>query len=360
VSTKPKWQGPNKDGLTQSLINKWLSLDPYLMYFYLILGKEEYRDMEDNLMWGDTAHVGLEHLLEIPETVDQMSDEQWEDLDEKYLRYMAENYPLSGPTFKHSIPRMLRLYDDSYKRKLGRIKTEVPFKVPYTTESGTNITLKGKIDGLELMEGDNPYCLLDDLPPGMTSGKYTIEHKFKGRVDDANQRAELYVDLQINIYNYVAGTTRVIYDIIRIPDTQYAKPPYGRDTSHRGYVKRLYTGTKWGDFPIEKNQHLWIYQYDIRLDRADIRNYLREFLDPVAEQITRWYDHVTQPEFDINNTSTWGSVVYRKPVRLFDPSLTQSYKGDFYGFRTGDVDESELLDVDSYYAELPEGKEKDG
>ena len=52
--TTPLWKGPVIDGITQSMIGKFIQC-PYRFYLYAILGKVDNKPLPDNLIWGDVT-----------------------------------------------------------------------------------------------------------------------------------------------------------------------------------------------------------------------------------------------------------------------------------------------------------------
>lgn len=356
-----KWKGPKEDGLTQSLINRAMSEDPYRLYLYLGLGLEEYSETEPNLMYGSAAHVGLEHIIEKPYLINDFTPEDWEGVHEAIDECLNKDFPTCPPTFSHSIKRLLELYDDSFKEEYGRFMTELPFDVPYTSSQGIEVTLRGKIDALQIVKGAtvSDDCKLSEfnlrnLPEGYVPGRTIGEHKFKGRIDPIGARQEIPVDLQVAMYCYASGAREVIYDNIRIPDTQYSLPPKRQYQKTRSYIDELYDERRWGDFPISQKRHLWFSQLPVPITQENIDNTFMYTLDPFIDWITRWYDHCSDPNFDFQNPSHYNHLFYRKPIRLFDAARTMTYKGNYYGHMTNQVDLDELVPVESFYAELPE------
>lgn len=356
-----KWKGPKHDGITQSILNRFLGEDPYRLYLYFGLGLEEFSETEPNLMYGSAAHVGLEHIIEKPYTLPDFTPEDWADVHGAVDDCLNNDFPECPPTFSHSIKRLLELYDDSFKDEYGRFMTEVPFSVPYTTGHGHDITLRGKIDALQIIEGGtkSDTCKLTDhdlrhLIEGYAPGSTIGEHKFKGKIDPMGARVEIPVDLQVAMYCYASGAREVIYDNIRIPDTQYSLPPKRQYQKTKSYIDELYDSRKWGDFPVSQRKHLWFSQLPIPITQQNIDDTFHFTLDPVVDWIVRWYEHCSDPNFDYQNPKYYNHIFYKKPIRLFDAARTMTFKGNYYGHMTNQLDIDDLIPVKSFYAELPE------
>jgi hypothetical protein len=329
------WQGPKKDGITQSLINKFLQ-DPYAFYIYAYLGLEEYEEPEPNLVYGDTAHVGLEHIIAKPYTINDFSPEDWQEIDDIIDRYIDKNYPTAPATFPISIKRMIRLYDDSYSE--GRdFKTEVQFAVPYTNKFGQESTLRGKVDGI---------C-----------EKTLVEHKFTSRIDQVQTALETPIDLQTIVYCFVTGCREIIYDKIRIPDTQWSLPPKRQYQRPSNYINELYDSREWGDFPVTRKRHLWLQQTHLHISDEQVERLMAEMVDPLLDRIWRYHEYVSDPSFDWQDPKCFNHLYYRTPIRNFDPARTQQYKCAYYRYLTNQIELEDLVPVTSYFKELPDAKE---
>lgn len=325
-----KWPGPLEGGVTQSLINKFLEC-PLRFYIYAGLGLTDLRKPEPNLVWGDTCHIGLENLIEIPYQSIDFSDTDWEKIDKAVDEHMANEWPEAPANYAISIKNMLRLYDDSFKME-GKFETELKFQEPYTTRSGNKITLRGKVDGI--------------------SGDVLVEHKCKGKIDANQTYLETPTDLQITIYAHVMNARRIIYDLIRIPDTQWSLPPRRKYERPSYYINSLYTERQWGDFPINQKKHLWIQQVDLHLTTEQIEKTLAETVDPIIDRLCLYYEYVSDPNFDWQNPDHYNHLFYRTPIRHFDPSRTQSYKCSYWDHLVGNIDLDDLVPIESYYPEL--------
>ncbi len=332
-----KWLGPLHGGITQSLINRFLEC-PYRFYLYAALGLEELGEPEPNLIYGDTAHKGLEHIIKRPYQIIDFTPDDWHDIDNEIDCHINNYWPMAPATFPVSIKRMIRLYDDSFKEEYGPFETEKEFAVPYTSIHGHKITLRGKIDALST---SSPY-------PTPCIG----EHKFKGRFETKYIRQEIQVDQQLMIYCFVSGARQGIYDTIKIPDTQWAKPPKRERERPTSYINSLYDDREWGDYPISRKRHLWISQVPFTLEDSDIHQYFQETVDPLIDLICTWYDYVQQPGFDPENPKFYNRIFYKTPVRHFNPSNTENYKCNYYNYLTKQITINDLVPVKAFYAEL--------
>ena len=340
-NTNPAWKGPLEDGVTQSLLNKFL-VCPYRFYLYAILGLEEKKPPEPNLIWGDTAHKGLELLIEIPELSCNFTQEIWDYLDSSIDEHLKQYVPFPA-TFPYSIKRMLRLYDDSYKEKQPLV-TEEKFKIPWSTRRN-HVSLRGKLDGVN-------YRLI-------------AEHKCKGTWDAQQIEAEIPVDLQIHMYiegwrsmyNYTDEMPVIVYDHIRIPDTQFYIPARRMNQKISNWVEQWYEGGTSGDYPIKSKRHLWLNQKHFLWTNEHHHHFMQFNVNPLIDKLCSWWDTVTDPKFDIEDPRCFGPDMYKVPVRHFNPSNTEKFKCDYHNYLTGQIELSDLTPVKSFYPELEVKKE---
>lgn len=328
-----KWQGPLIGGITQSLLSKFLEC-PYQFYIYAGLGLEEPKEPEPNLVWGDTFHRGLEHIIEIPYQLHEFTPEDWATTQEVVEHHLRDKWPMAPQTYCLSINHMLPLYDDSYKTEYGTFRTEQKLSHLHTTRTGNKVLLRGKADAVNV------------------SNEILVEHKCKGKIDINQTYAESPYDLQVTMYSFILGTRTVIYDLVRIPDTQWSLPPKRQYESPKNYIKNLYFERAWGDFPVTKKKHLWLQQTTINLTDEQVELNMAEMVDPIIDKLCAYYDYVSDSNFDFQNPDHYNKLFYKTPIRHFDPARTASFKGPYWNHRVGALDLDCMVPVHSFYAEL--------
>lgn len=305
-------------GITQSLISKFLQC-PYSFYWYAIRGLEEPVTPPYSLVWGDVFHVGLEYYLRTQDI--ELASEKMES------RFYDHNFP--EPMIVHSTKRMLPLY----KLPPQEIETEVEFSRELTLPSGRRITVRGKADGVYQTK--------------------LFEHKCKKFIDPLQTMKEIPFDLQVNLYCYILGLNRVQYDLIRIPDEQFTLPRKLKDENLKDYCTRFYLHYAGDLYPIKSKSTLWIYQLELELEQEGIEKVINETFIPICERMCDWYETVTSPKFNIEDPTTWGSAMYRSPIRHFDPGRTDGYKSNYWNFLVDDLDVEDLVPV-HLFSELKE------
>ena len=336
-----KWKGPQVDGLTQSLINRIICC-PYSAYIYLILGLEENKELEPNLIYGDCGHKGLEVLIDNLNLCDR---ERFPLACQAAKKHLDDNYPEAEPTFRFSLPRLLRGFRVNHHKGDWVAETEIDTQI--TPEQFPNLSqevrIRGKVDGKTTNHPEYETCI--------------GEHKFKGYTDFLSTRDELWQDLQLNLYMFIEGAEWVIYDIFKVPDTQKYKPSVGYSESPEDWVKKIYegpVGSYGGFYPINQNRHKWIWQKPLYIPLEKQRFYWETTIIPIINKIVIWYEWVTQSGFDPDNPKYHNDIFYRMPVRHFDGRKTQTYKCDYHSYLIGQETIDDLRPVDSFYSELEE------
>ena len=332
----PRWKGPFKDGVTQSIMNDFLQ-DPFASYLSLILGiKEKEPKRPDpgspifNRTWGDTFHAGLEHLIA---TRDKSfaANKMLERLRAHKKNYILEHDSIDVGT---SLFNML----SCYTIPPGDFKTEIQFDVLANSVYSylPPWRLRGKLDGID--------------------GTTMLEHKCKKYVNPSQFKDEAQFDYQVNFYAKIMGCTDVIYDMIVIPEAQkyYSLPTKRVSESKEDYTNRLYfTHLDSNKFsPIFRYKQNWLSQQPVRLTNVD--TYWWQTIIPLLYRIQEWYEWVTCPNFDLADPRSYGPIFYRHPLRTFMPSSTDAFKRNLYTLLTGIDDISEYESTTKMFDELDE------
>jgi PD-(D/E)XK nuclease superfamily len=347
-----QWKGPIDGGVTQSLLQKYLQ-DPFSFVLYYGLGLEEPAVLNQNLIWGNMFHLLLEHTLEMPTLYNDLDSSANEALEALLTKEMNKYLHINATTY-HSVLQMMKLYDDRYKLAY-EIETERQFKLPYKTKNHT-VSLMGKMDGL----GHRRSMDIQTDVMGLNTEYSTIlvEHKCKGYHDKLQHRQEIHTDLQLNLYLHAADimgfdVSQVVYDIIRIPEDQWYCP--GRQAGERikFYIERLYNNcTPHKDFPVVRNKMFWLDQHIFTHPREKVTLYRKEVMDPIIDSLCYMYEYTLADSFDPLNPDCFNHLFHKKPLRLFDPARTSSFKKDFYNYLTGQIDISGLVKVPQLFKEL--------
>lgn len=325
------WKGPIEDGVTQSLLNKFLEC-PYSFYLYAILGLQDPEELNHNLIWGDCFHKGLELLI-------PTGDKKAAALG--MLEYLHDRYPTAPESFQYSLPRMLRLYRVS------------PFEGDWITEQVIDTTIQ--INEYKVRIRGKRDAITTNHPQ---YGPVLGEHKCKGYTDPAQTREELQQDVQCTLYLLTNDTECewVFYDLIKIPDTQKYGPAPQSGESSQDYIERIYSdgaiGSYGGKYPIYRYTSQWIDQGIYYFPVEDQEKVFNETIKPNILRLIQWYDYVTQPDFNHEDPKWFNEIFYKHPVRHFNGRRTEKFKCAYHGYLTGQQTLSDLVPVQSFYSEL--------
>lgn len=322
------WKGPLIDGITQSMMSKFVQC-PYRFYLYAILGLKDNTPLNPNLIWGDVFHKGLELFIRTKNHNTAVVG---------MLEYLRTKYPEAPSTYEISTKNLLyRFTLDTYQ---GEWTTEQSFSIPIETPTGRKILIRGKKDAIQT---DHPDY-----------GRILGEHKCKGYIDPTQTALEIRQDRQVNIYCYLHNIEWINYDLILIPEAVKYKPPRAFNESPQVWMEKLFTGPcgSYGIFPINQNKHLWIHNATYHLPREVQEKYWIETVYPTIDRMCVWWDWVTQSGFDHENPKFYNEFFYKTPVRQFEASNTEKFQCEYYNHLIGEEDISDLADVGSLYQEL--------
>lgn len=313
------WKGPIIDGVSISSMDSFLQC-PFRFYIQKILCLEDDLPPHPNLVYGDSGHVGLEHLIR----GDSLLDSQ-----RAALAHLKTNYPDCEllDSYRGSLPALLGLYDLTILLP-GKWQTEVEFS--------------RVIDGFKI----------NGIVDGLLPNKAIVEHKFKKQiaVDPILLSEEIHMDMQCNVYMKLFEVESVYYDLIGIPETGYKfQMPYkSKITDMVEYGQSLVYGGGYnrGDlYPIDRNLYKWISQRLYIIPFEDQESFWTKTFLPNLKRINQWFEYVTNPSFDPNNPSCYNEIFYINPVRSFQQSNTEKFKCNYHAILTGQDDYSTLRDT---------------
>jgi len=324
------WKGPLIDGVTQSLINTFLEC-PYSFYIYTILGLKDPSDVNENLIWGDCYHVGLEHYI---------PSGDFEYAHQKMIEHLHTKYPHHPDTYPFSLRKMLWEY--SLRKIKGSVVTEEIID-DYIDINNYKVRVRGKKDGV-----------ITDHPD---YGTVLVEHKAKGYIDPLKTREELHEDIQCNLYMKMQGNCEwVFYDLIKIPEAQKYSPKRGAREQPEKYMDRLFYSPDIGNYkdnyPISSYLHNWIHQGTHFIPQEQQERVFDLTIKPTILRMIQWYDYVTQPDFDFEDPKWFNEIFYKHPVRHFNARQTKNYNCRYHAYLTNQISLDQLEPVESYYSEL--------
>ena len=316
----PLWAGPSGEGrnggVTFSLLGKFLACRARFKV-QAVDGLKPHQTFSHKAEYGQMWHTCEEHYA---------AGNGWQAALATFTAALTKQYPLEGAQVskwsavcRQAFPVYLNYWQGEEKRnKVAHLYQEKVFDLPYRLPSGRVVRLRGKMDGVDLLEKDPP-------------GTYLFETKTKGNVDEGLLQRQLLFDLQTMLYLVVLDTWQelphklrgVRYNCIRRPlsggkgTITQRKPTRGSKCGKckgNGYgpagIPRTCpkcrgqgrTGGKPGETATAYYDRLggiiaaspsdYFYRWHVAVTPLDLQRFKDTFLNPVLEQMAWWYDTV--------------------------------------------------------------------
>ncbi len=275
----PVWQGPEQDGITYSLLSRFLVCRER----FRLLTVEGLRPAERfsaPLEFGNMWHAAEEGA----------GRGSWLVGLDGYTAGLRQRAPEAAEdiTFWHQVVRaMFPLYqrrwekDDTLRprEKQTVLLREQTFNVPYQLPSGRTVHLRGKWDGVDL------------LGPSV----WLREHKTKGEIDPEKLQRQLSFDLQTMLYlialrheyDRIGWAAKgpiggVVYNVVRRP-----RHRPGKKEGLADFLTRL-RGL------IEENPGHFFLRWRVDVAPVDVAAFRQQCLDPVLEQLCDWWKFISE------------------------------------------------------------------
>jgi hypothetical protein len=339
VSTGPAWKGPEVDGITQSLLSKFLVCRERFR-IQVIEGWKPADRFSKGLEYGNMWHICEEHFA---------AGNDWLQPLTQYCARLCKKYPTDQQEIDkwYNVCKIqFPVYVDFWS-KHADVRSRTPllqeenFKVPYELPSGRVVLLRGKFDSVDL------------IGKGKSAGIYLQENKSKGDIDEEKMRRQLEsgFDLQTMMYlialeNLEAerGTNKieivrhpvkgVRYNVVRRPlsggkgsirQKQGSKNVPAETASE--FYDRLKT-----DY-IEAEPEYFFMRWKVEVSEQDIERFKQQCFNPLLEQLCCWYDVMTLGEVKaeietINYVGGKNLTHYRMPSGIYNP-LTEGRETEY-------------------------------
>lgn len=338
AAAEPLWTGPNGEGpnggVTQSMIGSWLVCRERFRVRY-VLGLQPPDEFNHRICYGSGWHICEEHLA---------AKQDWEAPLKAYYAGLCKEYPMQQDQIQHwwqvtkaQFPVYVAYWKKhSYKVKVTSLLREQAFDVPYTLPSGRVVRLRGKWDGVELVN-----------EPRKPAGIFLFESKTKGDVDEDLLRRQLKFDLQTMWYLIALKVQREDYGstltehfqgapILGVRYNVIRRPLSGGKGSIRKHqpTKSNPAGESDAEFYtrlqgiIAEEPGYWFMRWTSEVSPQDVERFKVQFLNPCLEQLCSWYDWVAGEEKEINPEPFSAEYVqgslgwhFRLPYGVYSPLL---------------------------------------
>lgn len=326
-SNLPVWQGPQVEGITFSLLSRFLVCRERFRLM-VIEGLAPAPDFNKSIEYGSMWHVCEEaHAV----------NGDWKAKLKDYCQTLAHKFPTQGKEIEHWYNICWRQFEvyTSYWSKHPDVVYRTPilqeatFNVPYQLPSGRIVKLRGKFDSVDL------------IGKGATAGVYLQENKSKGDIDVNEISRNLAFDLQTMIYIIALKQTTLIssadrarikgvrYNVIRRPlaGGKHSIRPHKAtknqpEESLPDFYDRL-VGLIKEDAELafrDKQESFFFIRRRVEISDADIDSFKQTCLNPILEQLCDWYDWVTD-DVGVWDCEQGHGIHYRLPFGVYNPLL---------------------------------------
>lgn len=309
---EPAWKGPEQDGITFSLLSKFLTCRERFRVM-TIEGWRPARRFSHQVEYGNMWHVCEE---------EHAAGRPWEPKLVEYARKIMSVYPLDQERIDHwyNVCKVQFPVYVEYWSKNDEVRDRTPllqeqvFDVPYKLPSGRTVRLRGKWDSVDL------------IGKGKTAGIFVQENKTKGDVDIERIQRQVSYDLQTMIYlvalnewinenaqddpgfaeEFGKPILGVRYNVVRRPLSggegsivQRKGSKNVAPESKEEFYARLRgvidgTGKKTNGENYEGPGY-WFHRWTARVTDTDVARFREKTLDPILEQLCCWYENVSDP-----------------------------------------------------------------
>lgn len=282
----PLWNGPEHDGITFSLLSRFLVCRERFRLL-VIEGWKPADTFNHRLEFGNMWHVCEEAFAKLDPNC-----AQWDDCLAAYAKMLCKRYPLQQEEIdkRYNICKLMFPIYVEYWRRNQDVKDRTPllqeqvFDVPYKLPSGRTVRLRGKWDAVDL------------IGKGKDAGVYLQENKTKSDIDESQIKRQLSFDLQTMLYlvamheggewswngKPAAQIKGVRYNVIKRP-RQYQ----GKKETKESFFERL-------EAIIKVSPGEFFMRWKVEISSGDVVRFRRECLDPVMEQLCDWWEWVKE------------------------------------------------------------------
>jgi hypothetical protein len=339
VELGPLWKGPEVDGITNSLLSKFL-VCRHRFYLRVVKGLKEDKGFSHYLEYGQLWHEAEEALAQ---------GDDWKARMHKYCESLYEKYMGSEAQIAHwySVCKtQFPIYVKHWKRHPNSrakkyIFQEYEFNEPYKLPSGRIVRIRGKIDG-----GSE-----------QRKGILIQENKTKGKIDDEGLQRTVDQNVQTMIYNTAARILKkkegnpisasklplkgTMYNVIRRPLSDNYAIRQKKTESSEQFYKRLGKS-------IEAQPDRFFKRWDAYIYDRDIKKFATEILDPVLQQLCDWWDWIkADPAHPFRTGNT---LHFRLPFGIYN-AMFDGQRGEYFDLLTTGS-EVGLVKVDNLFPEL--------
>jgi hypothetical protein len=363
--TSAVWRGPREDGVTYSLLSRFL-VDREAFRLYVVEGLAPQEHFDAPIEYGNMWHVCEEALAAGKDFKKALASycnrvlmprfaASWNE-----VTHWSRTCSTQFATYANYWAKNAK--DDASHRRLLH---EHEFNVAYHLPSGRNVILRGKWDSVDDVGG---------------SGLWLQENKSKGRVDEENIARQLRWDLQTMIY-VVALDDELVHGVpnMLLPE---GKPFAG---VRYNVIRRPFSGGKGSIRKLQPTKSnpagesddqfyarldndyfraepgYWFMRWDVSITSEEIKAFRVQTLDPILEQLCDWWEWITDAGADPwcigeqdGRVRAGMGLHYRMPYGVYNPKL-EGREADLDDYMDGQIGKESLRVVTTMFPELNGG-----
>lgn len=325
--TSPLWKGPEEDGITFSLLCRFLCCRERFR-LYVVEGLKPTDAFNHKIEYGNMWHVCEESFAKVGNLTTVTKPGQlapWQVNLVAYCTNLCRKYPTQQEQIDHwfNVCRVQFPEYITYWAKNKDVVERTPllqeyvFNVPYRLSSGRTVKLRGKWDSVDL------------IGTGKSAGIYLQENKTKGDIKELQMKRQLSFDLQTMLYLVALYEQKMVrdkelkgksirgiplktdpilgvrYNIIRRPlsgGTGTIRQHKPSKSNPQGEGKAEFYNRLLNDY-IKADPKSYFMRWKVEISPADVEKFRRECLDPTLESLCDWWNWITysQDPFEINS-----------------------------------------------------------
>jgi hypothetical protein len=373
---EPLWKGPHEDGITFSLLSRFLVCRERFR-LYALEGLRPVRRFDHRIGFGDMWHVAEQEFALVG--WNQTSQDTLRDYAARLCRlYSTQQQEVDHwyNVVKVTFPQYVEFWSKNQDvKERTPVFQEQKFRAEYKLPSGRLVYLRGKWDAVDI------------VGKGRDARVWIQENKTKGNPNPNKIRRQLRFDLQTMLYvvaleaaqnemhSPVPGRAQelpiggVRYNVIRRPlsggkgSIRQWKPSKRNPSGETKYefFKRL-------EEEIKEAPETYFMRWKTPLLPQDLRDFRDRCLDPILEQLCDWWEWVSfvtangknlwdndvsfscRPDLPAGESSHASAIHWRHPYGVFNP-LLEDMDGDLDDYlETGS--KAGLERADSVFPEL--------
>lgn len=309
----PFWKGPEEEGITQSLLGRFLVCKERFRLL-TIEGVRPIERFSPALEYGNMWHICEEELA---------AERDWNKPLLDYSNELLKKFPQNKTDINKwaAVCQVQFPYYVKYWRNESETKRRTPlvqeqvFKLPYELPSGRIVYMKGKFDSVDVIGN------------GKKAAYWLQENKTKGIVDPPTISRQLTFDLQVMFYNIAlreyckSEKTKMKVKGVRFNTVRRPLSSGKGSIRPRKATKNNPEETWTSPSFLERLEQYfiddpadWFNRWTVEITDKDVENFKESFLDPCLEHLCLWYDYHTKEEIELCDMDF---LHYRTPFGLY-------------------------------------------